>query len=377
MIVIQAQNLTVSFGAREVLKGVNLAINEKERVGLLGVNGSGKTTLIKCLTGQLIPDQGQISIDKSCSLACLEQLPEWAGHLTAWETVMKSFAGLIEMRQKIQDMEVRISRADGDTARLMDQYARLQEAYDRADGYSCENTARRILKGLGFGEEQFAQPWNNFSGGQKTRINLGRLLAMNPELLLLDEPTNHLDTAALEWLEDYLSSYPGTVLVVSHDRMFLDKIASRMVELKDGHLYSYPGNYSSYLKQKASNDLAWQRAYEKQQEYIRQTEAYISRYKAGIKARQAKGRQSQLERLDRIDQPHNDKNISNWSLAMQQESGQDVLHIQELSKSYGNLCLFDKIALHIKKGDKLALVGPNGAGKTTLLKIITGLLAAD
>lgn len=377
MIVIQARNIKVSFGAREILKGVNLAINEKERIGLLGVNGSGKTTLLKCLTGQLLPEEGQVSIDKSCSLACLEQLPELDSDLTAWEVVMKSFAGLMEMRQNLQDLEAQISRADGETDRLMEQYARLQDTYDRADGYSCENTARRILKGLGFSEEQFVQPMSNFSGGQKTRINLGRILALAPDLLLLDEPTNHLDTAALEWLEDYLGTYRGTVLVVSHDRMFLNKIANRIVELSNGHLYSYPGNYASYLKQKAQNDLAWQRAYEKQQEYIRQTEAYITRYQAGIKARQAKGRQAQLDRLERIEQPHKEKNIANWSLAMQQESGQDILHIQELSKSYGDLCLFNKIALHVKKGDKLALVGPNGSGKTTLLKIITGLIDAD
>lgn len=377
MIVIQAQNIKVSFGTREILKGVNLAINERERIGLLGVNGSGKTTLIKCLTGQLLPEEGQISIDKSSSLACLEQLPELGDDLTAWEMVMKSFAGLIEMRQKLQDLETRISRAEGNMESLMEQYARLQEAYDRANGYSCENTARRILKGLGFSEEQFVQSWNSFSGGQKTRINLGRLLALDPELLLLDEPTNHLDTNALEWLEDYLGSYRGTVLVVSHDRMFLNKVANRIVELRGGHIYSYPGNYASYLKQKAQNDLSWQRAYEKQQDYIRQTEAYITRFKAGIKARQAKGRQAQLNRLDRIEQPHKEKNIANWSLAMEQESGQDVLHIQELSMSYGDLRIFDNIALQIRKGDKLALVGPNGSGKTTLLKIITGLINAD
>ncbi|MDD2620305.1 MAG: ABC-F type ribosomal protection protein [Syntrophomonadaceae bacterium] len=377
MIVIQAQNLGVSFGEREILKNVNLAINEKERIGLLGVNGSGKTTLLKCLTGKLIPDQGQISLDNSCSLACLEQLPDLADNLTAWDIVMGSFADLLEMRRTLRGLEIEISQAGLGINKLMEQYAGLQEKYDRAEGYSCENTARRILKGLGFGDEQFTQPWNSFSGGQKTRINLGRLLAKAPDLLLLDEPTNHLDIAALEWLENYLGNYKGTILVVSHDRMFLDKLASRVVELRDGLLYSYPGNYSNYLKQKAQNDLAWQRAYEKQQEHIQNTEAYISRYKAGIKSKQAKGRQSQLERLERIKQPLKEKNIANWSFAMEQETGQDVLQVRDLSKSYGNRLLLNKISLHIKKGDKIALVGPNGSGKTTLLKIITGLIPAD
>ncbi len=377
MIVLQAQKINVSFGEHEVLKEISLYLQEKERVGLVGVNGAGKSTLVKCLNGLIKPDSGELSFAAGLSMGYLEQLADFPATTTIWEAMLESFAGILEKRQRLHELEAAMAEAGPELARIMEQYARLSEDYERANGYACENTARRILIGLGFASEDFEREVNTLSGGQKTRLNLGRLLAISPDLLFLDEPTNHLDMNSVEWLEDFIKTYPGTVLVVSHDRRFLDKTATRILDLRLGQIYSYDGNYSQYLVRKAAQDLAWQRAYEKQQEHIQQTEDYIRRFKAGIKSKQARGRQSQLDRLERMAAPGQEKILNNRSLAMNQESGQDVLTVRSLSKSYGALQLFEQVDLQINKGEKIALIGPNGCGKTTFLKAISGRLEAD
>jgi len=377
MIIFQVNKLNKSFGEKEILKEVSLAVQEKERVGLVGLNGSGKTTLLRCLTGELQPDSGEIMISSTASLGCLEQMPVNQPGTTAWDAVMESFAHLIEKRQLMHALEEKMGRAGADLDKVMEQYARITEEYERANGYACENTARRILTGLGFGPEEFKQPLDTFSGGQKTRLNLGRLLALAPDILLLDEPTNHLDMASVEWLEDYIISYTGTVLVVSHDRMFLDRVTTHIAELRGGELTSYPGNYSTYLQKRAAQDLADQRAYEKQQLYIQKTEDYIRRFKAGIKSKQARGRQSQLARLDRLDGPVQEYRLRKKQISIKQESGNDVLNVEGLYKSYNEQILLENVSLKVEKGDKLALIGPNGCGKTTLLKLINGQIPAD
>ncbi len=377
VIVLQAKNLHKYYGDNHILRSAALVVNEKERVGLVGANGTGKTTLLNCISGQLEYDNGEIIKAASLSLAYLEQLPSSSEELTAWDTVMSSYSHLIELRSKIGQLEQQISQAGSDLPKLMDRYAVLTEEYERNNGYACENMARRILIGLGFTSDDFNRPLGDFSGGQKTRMNLGRLLALAPDLLLLDEPTNHLDMDSVEWLEDFLKDYPGTILIVSHDRWFLDRVASRIIELKNGQIKSYPGNYSNYLKLKAAEQEAENRAYEKQQEYIKDTEEYIRRFKAGIKSKQARGRETRLERLEVLERPQDTGTIGNWSLPLDYESGQDVLSLREVSKAYGDLNLFIQINFDLCKGDKVALIGPNGCGKTTLLKIITGLVQAD
>jgi len=367
----------MSFGDRVVLSGVNLAVEERDRVGLIGANGSGKTTLLKCLTGELIPDEGSVAISSGFTLGCLEQLPPIGTGLTAWDVIMQSYLDLVDMRQQLHELEVKMGADDADLDRVMEQYARLSEAYERANGYACENMARRILVGLGFSSEEFSQPLESFSGGQKTRLNLGRLLALAPQILLLDEPTNHLDLASLEWLEDFVADYPGTVLVVSHDRMFLDRVATRIAELQGGILRAYTGNYSSYLDKKSQEDLSEQRAFEKQQEYIRQTESYIRRFRAGIKSKQARGRESQLERLQLLSGPESARQIKPRRMKQDRESGQDVINVSHVSKAYSGRSVLTDINLQVKKGDKIAIIGPNGCGKTTLLKLIKGLIAPD
>ncbi|MDD2586745.1 MAG: ABC-F family ATP-binding cassette domain-containing protein [Syntrophomonadaceae bacterium] len=377
MIVFQAREMNKAFGDKEILKSVNLVLQEKERVGLVGVNGSGKTTLLRCLTGELPPDGGIVSMANLSSLGYLAQLPDQAENMTAWDAVMGSFSTLLEIRKQIRELEHQISLGGDNLDKLMNRYAQLTEKYELDNGYACENMARRIIYGLGFTDEQVKQPINKFSGGQRTRLNLGRLLALAPDILLLDEPTNHLDMASVEWLENYISTYSGAVLVVSHDRMFLNKVATRIVELNNGELYSYSGNYSDYIAKKALQEESWQRAYDKQQEYIKNTEDYIRRFKAGIKSKQARGRQSQLDRLDRIDKPEEELDIGSWDIPVKSESAQDVLVVKNVSKSFGSLSLLNRANLSIRKGEKVALIGSNGSGKSTLLKIITGKIKAD
>jgi ATP-binding cassette subfamily F protein 3 len=377
MIVFQVQKISKSYADKEVLKEVSLAVQEKERVGLVGVNGSGKTTLLRCLTGELVPDSGEVVLSSSLSIGCLEQMSENRPGITAWDAVMESFAHLIEKRQLMHELEEKMGESASELPKVMEQYARVSEEYERANGYACENIARRILTGLGFMSEEFQQPLSNFSGGQKTRLNMGRLLALAPDVLLLDEPTNHMDMDSVEWLEDFIKTYAGTVLVVSHDRMFLDRVATRIAELQLGELKSYPGNYSAYVKKKAEDELAEERAYQKQQVYIHQTEDYIRRFKAGIKSKQARGRQSQLERVVRIDAPQREQILSKQVIKINRESGNDVLMATGVTKSYQGREVLKDVQVRIKKGDKLALIGPNGAGKTTLLKIISGKIQPD
>ncbi len=374
MTVLQAQGISKSFGSRQVLQDVSLALNEKERVGLIGVNGSGKSTLLRCLVGALEPDEGEIYRAAAISIGYLEQLNSLPPVATAWSSIMDTFADLTEMRCRLQEMER--AMADGGE-RVMEAYGRLSGHYEQAGGYDCEVTARKILIGLGFGEDEFNKPLEQFSGGQKTRINLGRLLALSPDILLLDEPTNHLDLESVEWLEQFINTYPGTVLAVSHDRRFLDRVATRIAEVRNGKLQSYSGNYSEYLQKRVAEDLAQQRAYEKQQEYIRQTQAYIRRFKAGIKSRQARGRQSQLDRLARLSAPDREDSINKSTMQVRRESGQIVLTLKDIAKSFREKQLFSDVCLDVKRGQKLALVGPNGSGKTTLLKIIYGLIAPE
>jgi len=376
MIVIQAAGLDKSLGGRSILHKVDFVLQKGEKVGLVGANGAGKSTLLKCLDGTLAPDAGRISKAQFLSVGCLEQVNTESQEPTLWDFIMEAFSPILDMRQGMASLEEQMKQPGQDLERLLSRYARLQEKYEQARGYACETDARRILSGLGFNPAQFSQPVESFSGGQKTRIKLARLLAARPDCLLLDEPTNHLDTGSVEWLEEYLASYPGTLLVVSHDRMLLEKVATRIIEVRNSRLYSFPGNYSNYLKQRAGQDLAWERAYERQQEHIRKTREFIARYKAGVKARQARGREAQLSRLERLEQPRDDQVISAWSLPPVPPSGDEVLEVQGISKAFDEVELLRGVNAKIRRGDKVALIGPNGSGKTTFLRILQGLETA-
>jgi len=371
MIVLQADEINKSFGEQQVLRKVSLALQEKERVGLVGVNGSGKSTLLHCLTGAVEPDSGQIAVASGLTLGCLEQMPAFGEEMTAWDVMMASYAALTAQMQEMRELEARMGEDASGLERIMEQYARISDDYERAGGYACETNARKILIGLGMGSAEMRQPVSTFSGGQKTRLNLGRLLALAPDILLLDEPTNHLDLDSVEWLEDFVRSYRGTVLVISHDRRFLDRVATRIIELEGGVLRSYSGNYSAFQQKKAAEDMAYQRAFEKQQDHIQQTEAYIRRFKAGIKSKQARGRQLQLERLERLEDRAPERRLRARGLRVNQASGDEVLLVEGVSKSYNGRPLLRDVDLRLHRGEKIALIGPNGSGKTTLLNIIS------
>ncbi len=378
MIVLQLHKIAKSFGGQDLFKDISLSINEGERLALIGSNGSGKTTLLRCITGQIQPDAGEITKKADITTGYLEQMSEQAPDTLVWDAVMESFTAILQIRQRLLDMEKQMAAWSGEKLqKLMDEYAKVTAIYEQADGYQCESLAKKVLLGIGFKEADFHKPLSNFSGGEKTRLHLARLLALSPEVLLLDEPTNHLDMPSVEWLESYLINYPGTILIVSHDRMFLDKVATRVAEIRGGRLQSFVGNYSAYVEKRQAADIALQRAYEQQQEKIEVTEAFIRRYQAGIKSKQARGRQSQLDRLEKLAAPEQIQTWSSKPIKLKRDSGQEVLHIEAVSKYFSCEAILDKIDLQIRKGEKLALIGANGSGKTTLLKIIAGDLPSD
>lgn len=377
MILLQANCICKAFGITQVLNGASIVINENERVGLVGPNGCGKSTFLGCITGDLAPDSGQVSVASNKSVGYMQQLPVVDPDCTAWDAVMDGFSDLLEQRRVLAELTRAMAEVGPELDRIMERYSQVNEAYERANGYACEATVRRVMSGLGFKNEQFVQAWSTFSGGEKTRLNLARLLIMRPDVLLLDEPTNHLDITSVEWLEDFLINYKGSVLVVSHDRRFLDRVATRIVELRGGEVKSYPGNYFEYLKMRALEDLSARRAYERQQEYIRKTEEFIRVYKAGVKSKQARGRQSQLERMDRVQAVKDTKMISLNASRFNNESGNVVLLAKGISKAFGEKKILEALDLIIHRGEKLALVGPNGCGKTTLVNMLVDGMSPD
>lgn len=378
MTVLQLYKITKAYGDQTVLRDISLSINEGDRMAIIGSNGSGKTTLLRCITGQIEPDAGRVIKKANMTIGHLEQISEQPSAMLVWEAVMLSFAEILQIRQQMGAMEKQMAFLKGEKLQvLVDDYARKVEAYELADGYECESRAKKVLLGLGFDEEDFYKPLSSLSGGEKTRLHLARLLAQNPEMLLLDEPTNHLDMPAVEWLEDYLANYIGTVVVVSHDRRFLDKAADHVAEIRGGQLECFTGNYSAFISKREALDLASQRAYDKQQEKIEAAEAFIRRYMAGVKSKQARGRQAQLNRLERLKAPGESPVLGNKTIQIKWESGQDVIKLAAVSKLYGDKIILQQLDLQIRKGEKIALIGANGTGKTTLIKIITGEINAD
>jgi len=372
LIVLQGKNITKSYGVETILQDIAFIINEGEKVGLVGPNGAGKTTLFRCLTGEEQPDGGEITLGNRYTMGYLEQIPNYPPGTTLIDCVMESFAHIFAMRDQLRRLEKAMGEKSGaELEKLLERYSLLTHEYEEAGGVSCEATARRVIKGLSFSDEDLNRDINTFSGGEKTRAGLARLLVREPELLLLDEPTNHLDLQALEWLESFLKNYRGAVFLISHDRYFLDEVVTRVLELNNKELKSFPGNYSKYLVLKKEQELAQARAYEKQQKEIEKIEAYILKYKAGIKAKQARGRASQLARLERVEkvQRQNSIRLKAGDVA---GTGDIVLEVQDLQMAYEGAELFSDLNFTVYKGEKVALIGGNGTGKSTVLKLITG-----
>lgn len=382
MALIQLRDIYKAFIEQEVLTGVSFQVHKNERVGLVGPNGAGKSTIFKIIMGLEEPDQGEVTKDSKATFGYLAQGFEWDGDVTLFQTMLEVFADVFAIRDRLRELESEMGQPEVLAneklyTKVMEDYANLSHRYDELDGYSIESRIKGVLKGLGFDEKDYALKLDQLSGGQKTRAGLARMLLTAPDLLLLDEPTNHLDLQAQEWLETYLKDYPGAMIIISHDRYFLDQVVTRILDLREGEVESYPGNYSFYIVERKRRLLEWQREYEKQQEKIAETEEYIRRNIAGVNTRQAQGRRKLLERMDRIKRPPMEPDTPKIAFTFKGRSGDDVLRIQSLNKSYPGLTLFKDVNLNLFRGDKIGIVGPNGAGKTTFLKVVLDQLPPD
>ncbi len=372
---IKVQKLSKSFGVRDIFTDVSFELRRGERIGLIGANGAGKSTLLKCLMGEEEYDGGIFTVSEGETVGYLQQDIAFDGGVTLRQAITDAWQDVLGLEAQLAETEKTMQMRPDDED-LMNKYARLQERFEWLGGYEYEAMSRKIVCGLGFGEDDLDRPVRQFSGGQKTRVNLAKALVRRPDYLFLDEPTNHLDMDMLEWLEGYLLSYGGGILIVSHDRYFLDRVATGILELENGRVTKYKGNYSRYAAQKKEQRKALESAYKKQQEHIRATEEYIRKYKAGIKAKQARGRQSQLNRLERIELAPEEETL-HFHFAPAEECGQKVLVLDDISGGVGGRRLFDHLSLLIRRGESAALIGPNGTGKTTLLRLIMGELDAE
>ena len=364
-------NVAKSFGVHEIFKNVSFTISKGEKVGLVGVNGSGKTTLLRCLLDAESVDKGSIKYEVGLRLGYVEQGFNNIGHISLWDFMLSSCKDIVDLREKLAALEKEIAENKDKNKEkdLLATYTRLSTSYELLDGYHYEQNIKKVLIGLGFLEKDWEEIAENFSGGQKTRIMLAAALVNSPDLLILDEPTNHLDIKMTEWLENYLTEFKGGLLVVSHDRYFLDNVTEKILEMEAGTLQSFKGNYSKYLAQKEIQIATREAAYEAQQEYITRTEDYIRRFKAGIKSKMARGRQSQLDRLERLDAPIHNEEFS-LELPPAAVSADKVIMLEDLTVGYGDKHLLNNINLTLTRGEKVAILGANGAGKTTLLKTI-------
>lgn len=374
---IKVTGLCKAFGIDELFNNVSFEIRRGEHVGFVGANGTGKTTLMKCLLGKMEYDKGNVSIDTADTIGYVEQQAEMTGGATLYEELKGAFREVLALAADKAAMEAEI--ATDHSPEKLAAYGRLTERFEQAGGYDYEHRIRQTAFGLGFTEEDLGKKTENFSGGQRTRVCLAAALLRKPDFLFLDEPTNHLDVGMIEWLENFLRSYPGGVLIISHDRFFLDRVANRILEIDNKQVTAYEGNYSYYMKVREQRRAAQLTAYEKQQEHIKKTEEYIRKYKAGIKAKQARGRQSQLNRLERLVRPAETAAFNYFAFNPPGECAQRVAELEEVGYAFPDThkWLFRQLNLLIRKGDGVAIVGPNGAGKTTLLRLLIGELAPN
>lgn len=385
MIILSCKDICKSYGIRDVLKNITFSINEGDKVGIIGANGEGKSTLFKIITKELSQDSGEVFIDKNKTLGYLSQNLALNSEKNIYEEALSVFDELLNIESKLSSLEIKMSEPYDEKKasyheKLIKDYTTLQDLYSHKGGYVYKGEISRVLKGLGFTENDFYKSINTLSGGQKTRVALCKLLLRKPDIILLDEPTNHLDLEAISWLEDYMKNYKGTVLVISHDRFFLDSVTNNTFEVIGGKVECYNVPYTKFIDLRKKNYEAKLKAYNLQQAEIKRQEAIIEKFRSFNREksiRAAESREKVLEKMDKIEAPTHAKEASKIKFEASVKSGYDVLHIENMAKSYGDKSLFSNLNLDLKRGEKVALIGENGRGKTTLFKIIMDKVEAD
>ncbi len=379
--ILACQNISKSFGDVEILKSINFHIEEHDKLAIVGVNGAGKTTLLRIILGEEEPDSGSVVRAREIRLGYLSQHQDISFDNTVYQEMEQAKQYLIDMERRLRELEADMKHAEGDELeKILETYNRLSTRYDHENGYAYESEITGVLKGLGFAESDYNRDINSLSGGQKMRIALGRLLLSRPDVIILDEPTNHLDMSSITWLEGFLAGYPGAVIVVSHDRYFIDRVSNQILEIEHGKSTLYRGNYSFYREQHEKKRQDEMKAYLNQQAEIAHEEDVIRKLKQFNREKsikRAESREKMLDRIERIERPEELRAEMRLTLTPVTESGEDVLFAEHLKKSYGENLLFQELGIDIKRGEHVALIGGNGTGKTTLLKILARKLAKD
>ena len=375
------QNISKAFGTKEILHDVNFHINEKEKIAIVGINGSGKTTLLKIIMGEETPDNGQVIIAKDTTIGYLSQHQDISFDNTIYGEMLATKQYILDLETSIRKLEKNMKHAEGEELeKILETYNRLSSKYDRDNGYSYESEITGVLKGLGFSPEDYDRHINTLSGGQKMRIALGRLLLTRPDLIILDEPTNHLDMPSISWLEGFLASYSGSVLIVSHDRYFIDRIVTKVIEIDNKKATIYHGNYTYFADKRTELRASMMKAYLNQQAQIKHQEAVITKLKQFNREKsikRAESREKMLDKIDVLDKPTEITSEMRLTLEPSVESGNYVLTVSHLAKSFGKEALFTDLDFEIKRGEKVALIGGNGTGKTTILKMINHIVSKD